>query len=268
MVRMRNVCPRHLLVDIHGHVFAVLAGQLCKHNYQVSVHAAYNLIIKDGIAAGFSAHMQEHRHGLFATINITLTYGKGCTVPSWLNNKDYDPLTEHLLANPNINRLANFASRVLASWALRLYQHYHDNNQKFHTKLPHLRHPCVGLIFSCTAFNFDPNAWTFRHWDILNLAFGWCTIQALSDFGPTKGRHLVLWVLMFIIEFPPSTLVLIPSTTLSHSNMPTQPGNTHTSFTQFTAGGLFQYVDNRYQMEVRLPTTAINPIKTPVAPAN
>jgi hypothetical protein len=110
----------------------------------------------------------------------------------------------------------------------------------------------VGSIFSCAAFNFGPNVWTFRHRDVLNLAFGWCAIQALGSFDPTKGGHLVLWDLMLVIEFPPGALILIPSATLSHSNIPVQPGDTRASFTQFTPGGLFRYVDNSYRTEGEL----------------
>ncbi|KAJ7859048.1 hypothetical protein B0H14DRAFT_3085015 [Mycena olivaceomarginata] len=135
--------------------------------------------------------------------------------------------------------MANFASGVFPSWAPHLYQHYHNNNEKLHIKLPHLRRPFVGSIFSCAAFNFGPNVWTFKHRDVVNLAFGWCAIQALSDFDPTKGGHL----------FPPGALILIPSTTLSHSNVPVQPGDTRVSFTQFTSGGLFRYVDNGCQTQ-------------------
>ncbi|KAJ7801387.1 hypothetical protein B0H14DRAFT_2386470, partial [Mycena olivaceomarginata] len=240
------------LVDIHGRVFSVLAGQPCKQNYQASVHTAYELITKEGIAAGFSAYMRKHRRGLFTAINVGLTYGKGCTAPSWLNNKVHTPLTERLLADPAINRMANFASGVFALWAPRLYQQYHNNNEKLRIKLPDLRRPFVGSIFSCAAFNFGPNVWTFRHRDVLNLTFGWCAIQALGDFDPTKGGHLVLWDLKLVIEFLPGALVLIPSATLSHSNIPVQPGDTRVSFTQFTAGGLFRYVDNRYRTEGEL----------------
>ncbi|KAJ7310667.1 hypothetical protein DFH08DRAFT_718702, partial [Mycena albidolilacea] len=88
--------------------------------------------------------------------------------------------------------------------------------------------------------------------DVLNLAFGWCAIQALGDFDPTKGGHLVLWDLMLVIEFPPGTLILIPSATLSHANIPVQAGDTRVSFTQFISGGLFRYVDNGYRMEGEL----------------
>ncbi|KAJ7792122.1 hypothetical protein B0H14DRAFT_3094302 [Mycena olivaceomarginata] len=129
--------------------------------------------------------------------------------------------------------MANFASGAFASWAPRLYQHYHENDRKLRTEHPHLHRPFVGSIFSCAAFNFGPNVWTFRHRDVLNCAFGWCAIQALGDFDPAKGGHLVLWDLKLVIEFH-------------------LPGDTRASFTQFTAGGLFRYVDNGYRTEGEL----------------
>jgi hypothetical protein len=112
--------------------------------------------------------------------------------------------------------------------------------------------PFRGLNFSCAAFNFGPNVWTFKHRDVLNLAFGWCAIQALgkfdaTKFDATKGGHLILWDLKLVIEFPAGALILIPSATLSHSNVPVQPGDKRVSFTQFTLGGLFRYVNNGYR---------------------
>ncbi|KAJ7358529.1 hypothetical protein DFH08DRAFT_687585, partial [Mycena albidolilacea] len=142
-----NGYDAHPLVDIHGRVFAVLVGQPRKQKYQASVHAAYDTIANEGIAAGLPAYMRKHRRGLFAAINVGLTYGMDCTIPCWLNNKNYNPLAGRLLADPHINKMANFASGAFASWAPRLYQHYHNNDQKLRIKHPDLPRPFVGQIF-------------------------------------------------------------------------------------------------------------------------
>ncbi|KAJ7766400.1 hypothetical protein DFH07DRAFT_867033 [Mycena maculata] len=110
-----------------------------------------------------------------------------------------------------------------------------------------LHRPFVGSIFSCAAFNFSTNVWTFRHRDVLNLAFGWCAVQALGEFDATEGGHIVLWDLKLVVEFPHGALVLIPSATIAHSNIPVQAGDERLSFTQFTPGGIFRYVDNGCQ---------------------
>lgn len=81
-----------------------------------------------------------------------------------------------------------------------------------------------------------------------------CAIQALGDFDPTLGGHLVLWEVKKVVEFPPASLILIPSATITHSNTPIQHGETQTSFTQFCAGALFRYVDNGFRTEAMLAT--------------
>jgi hypothetical protein len=53
--------------------------------------------------------MRRHRRGLFAAINVGLSYGKGQTSPCWLNAKEYAPIAESLLANEDVGRMAGFA---------------------------------------------------------------------------------------------------------------------------------------------------------------
>jgi hypothetical protein len=59
----------------------------------------------------------------------------------------------------------------------------------------------------------------------------------------------VLWDLQLVIEFPPGSTILIPSAVLHHSNIPIQKGEERYSFTQYTAGGLFRWVDHGFQKE-------------------
>lgn len=55
-----------------------------------------------------------------------------------------------------------------------------------------------------------------------------------------------------IVEFPAGSLILIPSATLTHRNLPVQGQETRMSFTLFSAGGLFRFVDNGFQTEKAL----------------
>ncbi len=80
----------------------------------------------------------------------------------------------------------------------------------------------------------------------MNLAYGWCAIQALGNFDPKKGGHIVLWELRLVVEFPPGALILIPSATITHSNTPVAEGESRSSFTQYMPGGLFRWVDYGY----------------------
>ncbi|KAJ7900671.1 hypothetical protein B0H14DRAFT_3423281 [Mycena olivaceomarginata] len=139
-----------------------------------------------------------------------------------------------LLATVNVKRLAGFADAAFALWAPRLYQYYRDHNAALHQRHPDLHSPFGHSIFFCAAFNFGPNVWTFRHRDVLKLAFGWCAIQALGDGVPSGA------------------LILPTFATLAHSNVPVAPGEKRASFTQFSASGIFRYVDNGFRTEVQL----------------
>lgn len=120
-------------------------------------------------------------------------------------------------------------------------------------KMPHLRRifGCKN-IFACAAFNFGPRVCTVSHRDQLNLSFGWCGIFALGWFDSKLGGHLVLDDIKRIIEFPTGSLILIPSATLMHRNLPVWEHEEWMSFTLFSAGGLFRFVDNGFQTESAL----------------
>lgn len=81
----------------------------------------------------------------------------------------------------------------------------------------------------------------------MNLAFGWCAIHALGTFDHTKGGHLVLKEPKLIIEFPPGALILLPSATITHGNTAIQAGETRVSFTQYSSGAMFRFVDNGFR---------------------
>ncbi|KAJ7177350.1 hypothetical protein C8R43DRAFT_942621 [Mycena crocata] len=237
------------LVDAKGRIFAVLAGQPRTPEYAASAKRVYTLLREEATAARFSRDFCKHRRGLFAAINVGLSYGKGQKTPSFLNNGKYTPMADRLLADPDVGRFAHFASATFQLWAPRLYGYYLEHQRRLHRHFPDLRRNFPKSVFSCAAFNFGPSVWTYRHRDVLNLPFGWCAIQAAGPFDPEKGGHLVLWDLMLVIEFPPGALILLPSATITHSNVPVQDGDERVSFTQFTAGGIFRYVDNGFRTE-------------------
>ncbi|KAJ7701140.1 hypothetical protein B0H17DRAFT_924760 [Mycena rosella] len=240
------------LVDAYGRIFAVLVGQPRCMSWDAEVWRAFYAIIDESTAATFPSDMRKHRRGLYAALNVGLSYGQGQHLPSRLHNPQYDPLLDRLLGNPAIAQMATFASAAFALWAPRLYGYYRCHNDALHTHLPHLHRNFSGSVFSCAAFNFGPRVCTFRHRDVLNLPFGWCAIQAAGHFDVTKGGHLVLWDLKLAVEFPHGALIFVPSATITHSNVPVGPDETRISFTQFTAGGLMRYVDNGFRTEEQL----------------
>lgn len=76
-----------------------------------------------------------------------------------------------------------------------------------------------------------------------------CSVAALGSFDPKRGGHLILWDLKLVIEFPPGATILIPSAVLRHSNTSIQAGETRYSFTQYSAGGLFRWVEQGFRKQ-------------------
>jgi len=109
--------------------------------------------------------------------------------------------------------------------------------------------PFINSIFSAVTVNFGPFTICFGHRDGANLGFGWCAITAFGNFDWKKGGHLILWDLKLIIEFPPGVTILIPSAILKHGNTRISAGEDRFSFAQYTAGGLFRWVDHGFQLD-------------------
>ncbi|RDB20133.1 hypothetical protein Hypma_012874 [Hypsizygus marmoreus] len=237
------------LLDDNGTVLAALVGQPPDPSFRRAARRAFETLMREGQAAGFRREEMSSRRGQFAALNVGVTYGNRTTQPVTLNDHEHADMVSRLLADADFQRLASFASAGFQLWAPNVYRYYKDHLDPLWARMPELRRNFPRSIFPSAAFNFGPNVWTYRHRDSLNCPFGWCAIQALGDFDPTRGGHLILWELRLVIEFPPGSLVLIPSATISHSNVPVQGGDTRASFTQYCAGGLFRYVDNGFRTE-------------------
>lgn len=54
---------------------------------------------------------------------------------------------------------------------------------------------------------------------------------------------MILWDLKLVAEFPPGSTIMIPSSVIHHSNTRIQLNEVRYSFTQYSAGGLFRWVD-------------------------
>lgn len=79
-----------------------------------------------------------------------------------------------------------------------------------------------------------------------------CAIQALGSFNPMLGGRPIPRENKKAVGFPPGSLVLVPSATITRSNTPIQQGEARTSFTQFCARTLFRCVDNGFRAEAAL----------------
>ncbi|KAG6875346.1 hypothetical protein C0992_004218 [Termitomyces sp. T32_za158] len=137
-------------------------------------------------------------------------------------------------------------------WAPKLHQHFRNHLDPLFTNLTYLHRIFPKSVFPSVAFNFGGNVFTKAHRDCMNSAIGWCAIHALGRYDSKQSSHLVLPDLKLIIEFPPGALILIPSATLTHTNLPVVDGESRISFTQYCTGGLFRYVINGYRTETQL----------------
>lgn len=141
------------------------------------------------------------------------------------------------------------ASASFKLFAPRLYDHYHARTMGTVMHLPHLKMNFMRSIFATSAFNFGPQVVTRRHRDCMNCPYGWCGVHAMGDYDHTQGGHMVLEEAKLVIEFPPATLILIPSAVFTHSNTGIQTDETRLSFTQYTPGAIFRYYDNGFRTD-------------------
>ncbi|TEB27660.1 hypothetical protein FA13DRAFT_1596076, partial [Coprinellus micaceus] len=107
-------------------------------------------------------------------------------------------------------------------------------------------------IFCAAACNAGKQVGTCFHRDCRNLAFGFCVVHAVGKYNCRRGGHIVLKEPKLIIQFPSGSHVLLPSATITHGNIPVQDSETRASFTQYTAGAMFRYVDNDFGTEKQL----------------
>ncbi|KAF9050138.1 hypothetical protein BJ165DRAFT_1342583 [Panaeolus papilionaceus] len=114
---------------------------------------------------------------------------------------------------------------------------------------PHLKRPFARSVFACAGFNVGPKVATLMHRDCMNCPYGWCSVQALGHFDYKKGGHMVFEDLKIAIEFPPGSLILLPSATLKHGNTSIGEEEERASLTQFTPGNLFRYIECGFQTE-------------------
>jgi len=141
-------------------------------------------------------------------------------------------------------------SAVFGTWAPKLYAYYDKNLGKLLKEDPSLKRSFPS-VFPAATYNLGPRTVCVPHRDLANLPFGYCAITALGNYNPETGGHIVLWECKLIIEFPPGATILIPSAIVTHFNIPVSKTEQRYSFTQYAAGGLFQWVDNNFKTSAR-----------------
>ncbi|KAJ3715189.1 hypothetical protein C8R42DRAFT_698508 [Lentinula raphanica] len=138
---------------------------------------------------------------------------------------------------------------VFKTWAPRLYTYCEDYFEKLLESDHRLTQLFPNSILPAAAFNFGPQTVCFPHIDFSNLPFNWCWIWALGWYNWSLGGHIVLWDLKTAVEFPPGSLIAIPSSVCCHSNTSVQKGESRFSFTQYAPGANFRWVDNGFAVQ-------------------
>ena len=251
-----------LIVDRDGCLIAILGGRPEDENWQKVQDEAQE-------------HLQEacdrlktkkgctHRRGQFVTLSCGVSHGGGQTQPMNIQNRGRKA---EVLADLNSKHcftcFASFGScacpesliltlfnrflAVFQSCAPKLHEYYAT---KLGSLFEHDHSLCKPFnnVFTAATCNLGPRVVCFPHVDIANLPFGLCAITAIGDFDPSKGGHLVLWDCKLAIEFLPGSTILILSAVLAHLNTKVASHKTRFSFSQYSAGGLFRWVDHNFQ---------------------
>ncbi|KAF7336320.1 hypothetical protein MVEN_02180400 [Mycena venus] len=260
--------PQTRPLDAARKVVAVFAGMPDDPNFMHNVHdPAVEAMKKAAQDTSISDERQAHRRGLFPQLTFGDSMGGGQVEPGQLVNGVINTaVLLSLLSNSAFIRLTGFATGVFllflvitsflthypgvfANWAPKLFDFYIVYMGAFYKRHRKLHRPFLNGIFSACTFNLGPRMCALGHRDHQNLAFGWCAITALGVFDYKKGGHLILWDCKLVIEFPPGCTILIPSAAIYQSNIPVSLFETRHSFTQYTAGGLFHWVDRDFKME-------------------
>ncbi|KAG7091523.1 hypothetical protein E1B28_010552 [Marasmius oreades] len=178
--------------------------------------------------------------------------GQGQKQPMHTGGK-YAGVMQELIAEPCIQRVASVQDAGFACWSFKNYKYYLDAMKKLGASVERFEPNFERSQFASITFNFGPQVCTCEHTNAKNCPHSMCAITAAGKFDHTKGGHLVLPDLKVIIEFPSGCTLLLPSAILRHHNTPIQPGETRYSVTQYSAGGIFRWLEygNRTEVELR-----------------
>ncbi|KAL1724789.1 hypothetical protein EV714DRAFT_278212 [Schizophyllum commune] len=230
-------------------VFGLLAGCPDKAPDWDTVMADFaNTIHAVGPDLSLRPDQKHHRRGPFPATAHGHSYGGGQQQPMSISeNPANTEAFKRVLEHPGMVRISGFQNGVVKAWAPDYHSFLRENRRALRSQHPDLRYNFPNSVWSATTVNYGPRTATLPHKDFSNLPWGWCPITALGNYDPRRGGHLVLWELRLVIEFPPGSTIIIPSSLLTHSNTTVGRDETRFSVTQYTAGALVRWVDQGFQ---------------------
>ncbi|KZP28311.1 hypothetical protein FIBSPDRAFT_668895, partial [Athelia psychrophila] len=242
------------ILDDDGRVVAVLVGRPLKKSGEyddwpevvIGLEAAINQLERDST---FSSKQNEHRRGPHRAKAFGVSHGGGQKRPGVLRQGSLrnQRAVEAFRSNEFVKRAAHFGSSAFSYYSPKLYARYCDYLGRLRQHDPSLAWNFPQSVFPVTTVNFGPEAACYDHLDFGNAAAGWCAITAAGSYDPKLGGHLIIFDINKIIEFPPGSTILLPSSVMRHGNTPIQEGETRVGITQYAAGALFRYVDHGFK---------------------
>ncbi|KAG6913903.1 hypothetical protein DXG01_003624 [Tephrocybe rancida] len=214
-------------------------------------------LLEDAFQRENFSSTNDQGQGAFPILKWGFSHGGGRDMPMNVNlpgAKNFG-LTEEVISNPAFEWLARKVSSIFAHWAPRLHAHYAETKDAICSWNLELKH-WLGCAFAAIVCNLGPQTICYKHQDGANLPYSWCCVTLLGNFDPMRGGHIILWNLGIAVECPPFHHFYLPSSSIVHSNVAIQPGETHLSVTHYSAGPLFQFTERGMRAELDFKQTA------------
>ncbi|KAJ3965625.1 hypothetical protein EV361DRAFT_810383 [Lentinula raphanica] len=177
------------------------------------------------------------------------SFGGGQKRPAMFAHTPHNAaILEQLREDSDMQRVARLCDHYFQSYFPKLHTLYSNVLELLHEDNPEFEQNFAGCSWAAAHVNFLL-AVTFRHRDFLNLLFGLCAILPVGSYNYQRGGHLILWDLNLFLEFPPGTVILIPSALLEHSNVSILAGEHRSSITFYSAAGLFRWCHNGFMSD-------------------
>ncbi|KAK7051168.1 hypothetical protein VNI00_004668 [Paramarasmius palmivorus] len=247
-----------LLVDRKDRIWTVLGAGIEDKSWGGVVDQATNDIAKFHQTAGLTTKDFANRrfNGRYSTVHKGPSFGGGQKRPAnmAIRWKTMRKAMDELQKNADIQRILGHTGTLYKTYGYKLAIESSDCIRSLTSQFPDMEPPKYpnpdGPYWAAFTMNsanvgpLEPQVVTAVHMDFGNYAQSWCAVTVFGKFDPDVGGHLVFWNLGIAIRFPPGTTILFPLALITHSNLPTQPGETQYSIVQYTAGGLFRWISN------------------------
>ncbi|KAF9490605.1 hypothetical protein BDN71DRAFT_1399649, partial [Pleurotus eryngii] len=226
------------ITDSVGAVVAILLGQPRGLQCGEAVEDATATIKNAAAQPCVSQLAGKHRHCPFPAAAIGISYGGGQKVSHLRHVRRPCDMPLNITSYP-------YQSGGFAMYSPQMYNCYNQTMEALLASHSDLCRNFKNSPWVVMTLNVGPQAVCFPHLNSRNLPWRWCSVTTFGEFNPNFSGHLVFWDLWLIIQFPPSTTILIQSALMRHSNTLVRDGEARYSITQYSAGRLFCWVENR-----------------------